>query len=194
MFETWAWDFTPLHPLSWGNSEVKYEDNIIEAGEAAHRIRDPGTEFERARNIYVPTEDDLAIIKRHFPRRDPRDPPWLQIKARLMAAQLDKDRDLINLEAPVIVAMLGTLGHPDLAKTLVTDPPRTEKPPIRKKYDRDHQFLEWKQQGMGNAAIRDLWNKNNPEDKISLESNDRGLSLVRNAIRAAENDLKIEGG
>lgn len=48
---------------------------------------------------------------------------------------------------------------------------------------RDATFYKWDSQGMTDAAKRDRWNAEHPEDSISLENANSGRETVRNAVR-----------
>ena len=58
-------------------------------------------------------------------------------------------------------------------------------------YDRDHQWLEWCQEGLTPAKIRDRWNKENPDQSIA--KGEHGRDVVKKGLKAAENELKSTG-
>jgi hypothetical protein len=56
---------------------------------------------------------------------------------------------------------------------------------LRPCYDRDHTWLRWKEEeGMRPAGIRDLWNRDHPEDPVA--SGESGRLVVKEGIRKAE--------
>jgi hypothetical protein len=59
-------------------------------------------------------------------------------------------------------------------------------------YERDHTWLEWSDDGLGHAAIRDRWNKENPDALIDLKKNENGRALVKKLIEKAKAEREIE--
>jgi hypothetical protein len=57
---------------------------------------------------------------------------------------------------------------------------------------RDATFLLWHEVGLTNAKIRDKWNAEHPDNKISVENTNAGRDTVRNAIRR-EKKRKTQG-
>ncbi len=57
----------------------------------------------------------------------------------------------------------------------------------RRKAERDATFLRWNEAGMKPAAIRDRWNNENPDDKISEENRTAGRGTVIQALRREKN-------
>jgi hypothetical protein len=57
---------------------------------------------------------------------------------------------------------------------------------------RDAIFLRWREAGLTDAKIRDRWNAENPDNKISVENTNAGRDTVRNAIRR-EKKRKTQG-
>ncbi len=65
--------------------------------------------------------------------------------------------------------------------------------PLRDCYERDHTFLRWREEeGMKPAGIRDRWNKENPNDKVNLDTKDNGRSTVKNGLKQARAEQIIE--
>jgi hypothetical protein len=102
-------------------------------------------------------------------------------KGRLVAVQWELEEFLENLEADPRAA-LGVTATP-------ARPGGTQGGVRRRRcHERDATFLRWRRGGVGLAAIRDRWNRENPEDKIGeLES---GRDTVKKGIAAALRDEK----
>ena len=59
----------------------------------------------QARQCYIPTDSDLALLTRHYPGDDPNRPAWQRIKADLTLAGNDRAQ-LVKSEVPLLLAML----------------------------------------------------------------------------------------
>lgn len=51
---------------------------------------------------------------------------------------------------------------------------------------RDELWLAWNDTGMKPAAIRDKWNAENPQLKVSMENSSNGLGTIKSALRRAK--------
>lgn len=58
----------------------------------------------------------------------------------------------------------------------------------RRCYERDHTWLEWHKSGLGPAAIRDRWNKENPDDAICLTTKENGRDTVKAGLNKARKE------
>jgi len=59
----------------------------------------------RARQCYIPTDSDLALLTRHYPGDDPNRPAWQRIKADLTLGGNDRGQ-LVKSEVPLLLAMM----------------------------------------------------------------------------------------
>lgn len=113
----WVWDLYPLAKDSWGN--CKWSDDGTPAGQIiviSHtRTRfvvtacDGGEDHVNrtvSRRFYIPTSDDLELLRALYPHDDPFQPAWYVIKADLVAANHDADK-LDQSEATVLLKLLG---------------------------------------------------------------------------------------
>ena len=55
--------------------------------------------------FYVPAPDDVAILRKKYPKADPWDPSWLRIETDLLARGLEPN-ELGRLKAPAILQLL----------------------------------------------------------------------------------------
>src|SRR5438067_1111981 len=113
----WVW---PLHPLekrdkmlAWGNQQVPDDGTPPGQPTTLHSGKTPEGEWfiiERfpsrrtegikfARQFYIPTEEQLTILRKWRPGANPHCPDWYSIKGELVAQS--KDPNTLNgLEAP----------------------------------------------------------------------------------------------
>jgi len=112
----WTWPLFPLHRHAWDNLRVA--DSKTQPGQTIDVVRqrvryrhliDGGSEpFGTMRDVrtgYLPTPDDLAVVKCRFPTDDPNQPSWAGIEAVLVAAGNNPD-DLRKLNAPTLIKLL----------------------------------------------------------------------------------------
>ena len=139
----WVWDLYPLAMDTWDNRMIP--DDGSPAGQ---RIR---TSVRRPRGwisylgsdaparplrvetiwrwAYVPTDDNLAVLNRCYPKDDPCRPSWDTIKGDLVVAGHAPDA-LDKLEAPVLLAMLAkakSVGADTATTKTRTNKARTER-------------------------------------------------------------------
>lgn len=112
----WVWDLYPLKRKSWGNQEVV--DDGTPPGQTV-KLRGLGRSYPVSlisdrrpvvgvsllRDFYIPTEDDLGMLRRRYPKEDPHRPAWHRIKADLIVAGHEA-ASLDESEAPVLLALL----------------------------------------------------------------------------------------
>ena len=131
----WVWDLRPLDGRAVKNQQVPDDGTApgqtttIQVPEPRRRTLaetaaetaglppppSPGYVRTIPRKVYMPTDDDLAIVRRWRPDDDPRNPPWYKVKAELQAAgaraialQLDlTDRAALQR----VRGRLASLGH-----------------------------------------------------------------------------------
>jgi len=115
--QRWIWDLCPLAREAWGNRQ--WTDDGTPAGQTiviSHtQTRFIVTTFDGGKNhvnrtvsrrFYIPTSDDLELLRTLYPQDDPFQPAWYVIKADLVAAGHDADK-LDKSEAPVLLKLLG---------------------------------------------------------------------------------------
>ncbi len=121
-----VWDLYPLAKDSWGTWEIEDDEHRPDhrvymrrrrmgdgclsgtlSNELIGRLLGCGAkqdDFE-GREGYVPTDDDIALLKLVYPDTDPYRPAWYDIKAELIAAGHDADQ-LGRSEVPVLLTLL----------------------------------------------------------------------------------------
>jgi len=121
----WIWPLYPLSPKAWESFEwdvvnalpgqtihVAYAQGTLLNGVWAEVKLKPGEPKPsphmiqlQARQCYIPTDSDLALLTRHYPADDPNRPAWQRIKADLTLAGNDRGQ-LVKSEVPLLLAML----------------------------------------------------------------------------------------
>jgi hypothetical protein len=123
---SWLWDYYPLARDAWGNvlgfNDGSGDGHIIRMRmwlRAAPMSNFPPPVYRPAqaplppmfqdggsRDCYIPTDADMALVKRLFGDvADAGNPPWPQIAARLIAAGQDRDK-LATYNAPTLLLLL----------------------------------------------------------------------------------------
>jgi len=121
----WIWPLRPLREGAWESFQwdvgdvrpgqtihVAYAQGTLLNGEWAEVKLKPGEPKPspymvqlQARQCYIPTDSDLALLTRHYPGDDPNRPAWQRIKADLTLAGNDRAQ-LVKSEVPLLLAML----------------------------------------------------------------------------------------
>ena len=121
----WIWPLYPLLQNAWESFEwdvgnalpgqtihVAYAQGTLLTGVWAEVKLKPGEPKPsphmlqmQARQCYIPTDSDLALLSRHYPGDDPNRPVWQRIKADLTLAGNDRAQ-LVKSEVPLLLAML----------------------------------------------------------------------------------------
>jgi hypothetical protein len=123
---TWLWDYYPLARDAWGNvlgfNDGSGDGHTIRmrmwlraapmsnfpppAYRPAQAPLPPMFQDGGSRDCYIPTDADMALVKRLFGDvADAGNPPWPQIAARLIAAGQDRDK-LATYNAPTLLLLL----------------------------------------------------------------------------------------
>jgi hypothetical protein len=127
----WVWDLYPLAKGGWGNRKIL--DDGTPAGQTTvdprSRRRKSGVYINNGepiyqnyvfrRRAYIPTEDDLTIVRRWRPNDDPCCPAWFKIKAEL-GTDLDPDElaKLDKCEAPAQHSRLPMSREPSQSRVI----------------------------------------------------------------------------
>ncbi|HMQ14581.1 MAG TPA: hypothetical protein PKC49_01285 [Phycisphaerae bacterium] len=125
--QTWLWDARPLEDNSWGSvygfddglgggdfidmrlwlrPQARAMTNEPPIYRPAHAPLPPLYDDGGVRRCYIPSEEDLELVRRAYPEhRNPHVPPWLRIEADLVASGRSRD-ELLNLNAPALLRLL----------------------------------------------------------------------------------------
>lgn len=132
----WIWDLYPLARRTWGNHQ--WTDDGTPPGQRVTITRNRprrkwpqgvviGHVLER-RVFYIPTDDDLALLRHRYPNEDPRRPSWDHIEADLTIAGCTAD-ELRRRKAPLLLSLLRSTaraGNTQEAKHRVGRPADTD--------------------------------------------------------------------
>jgi hypothetical protein len=100
----------------------------------------------------------------------------------------------LGIQEPAFVVALAELWAWHYGGGELLPPDAAHKPADGKRpcYDRDHQFLQWHEQGLGNAAIRDRWNERHPTAE-SIGQGRSGSDVVKQGLKKAKAEQKEAG-
>ena len=120
----WVWDLYPLSARPWGNQLVKDDGTAPGHTTEVRRVRGRGRitylgtgetkplhTVTFRRSFYVPTDGDIALIRRLYPNDDPYRPAWDRIEAELVVAGHGID-ELRKQKAPTVLRLLEKLRLP----------------------------------------------------------------------------------
>lgn len=122
---------TPTKPLqsepklSWPKFPYRvYADFLAKGTFSAAEAANLGQPIQLPIQQYEPTAQDLVSLRTSIPEADPADPPWLQIKVKLLAAAVAVD--LATLDAQTAIHLLAEVSKPKLG--VVSVPSQTTGP------------------------------------------------------------------
>ena len=133
----WVWDLYPLSKRSWLNQEIPNDGTprgqTINVRRSYGRGRitylntgesHPYGTMTLKRPAYIPSEDDLALLRRCYPKDDPQRPSWHNVKRDLVLAGQDGDK-LNRTEATVLLGLLKSVFPPPSARRAIKKPAPT---------------------------------------------------------------------
>ena len=126
----WVWDLFPLSKDSWGAWQLANDEDRPDQRVFVRRYHGDGylgppvsmdmlarmmeqghtPEDFAQREGYVPTQDDLDLLKRQYPNSDPYQPVWRAIKSDLVAAGHVPD----SMQGHDVPTLLGAGRHVSL--------------------------------------------------------------------------------
>jgi len=114
----WIWPAQPLRRRSWGNLLVKNDGTPTGQTIKRRRAQGHGQSFDLepgdtkppgtgvlSQSYYVPTDDDIELLKKLYPKTDPYRPSWDRMEADLVV-EGHKSDDLRQEKATTLLRLL----------------------------------------------------------------------------------------
>lgn len=181
--QSWADDGTP--PGQTIFMEHKRDRRSFNADGTVTKIG----ELRFKRRYYIPTADDLAIVRQHFRNDDAERPAWMRIKAMLIVAGHEA-RTLARSEAPVLLALLAKLQP--AGKEGAVGATVNQSALERYTAERGRKLIErLKQDAEASDAELEAWRRDDPAWQ-ALRDDPRYIDLLKmvdEVLREAQDDL-----